>query len=415
MRLRAFSGRVQECNREKGGSAPSPFALLQILVFGVALSACQRPSTLISDPPAGEGSRATNLANTASGEVVLSYLEPVDASMELRYTVLAKGRWSEPKTVARGEDWFVSWADIPSVVPLTESLWAAHWRVASAADALSYNTAMSMSTDGGRSWQPAILLNTDTTPTEHGFVSVYALGEDVGAIWLDGRAYTAEGSPGQLEGVQLRAVTMKLTNSRGDEVVVDELVCDCCQTDAAISKDGPVIVYRDRSENEVRDIYFARHIDGKWNPGRAIASDGWKINGCPINGPVIDAAGEQLAIAWYTALPMPNVQIVFSEDGGASFGGPIKLSATQPLGRVDVVLLPGGSAAVSWLEQSNRLMFQHVSPGGEADSPKEVAAVDIGGSSGFPKMVYHDGKLIFSWTDISLPKSRVRTSAVLLE
>lgn len=410
MQLRAFSRPDVKCTRWNGASVKSAFALLQIVVLGIGLSACQRPSTLMPHPPTGEGSSAPHLEKTTTGEVVLSYLEPVDESMELRYAVLEEGGWSVPKTVARGVDWFVSWADIPSVVPLTESLWASHWRVTSSAGALSYNTAMSMSVDGGRSWQPATWLNTDSTPTEHGFVSVYQMEEAVGAIWLDGRAY-AEGRPGQLAGAQLRAVTLSSKNVRKGEVVIDDLVCDCCQTDAAISKGGPIIVYRNRSENEIRDIYFARHFNGKWNEGHTIASDGWKINGCPINGPVIDAAGERVAIAWYTAAPKPKVQVLFSNDNGETFTNPVKLSADDPLGRVDVVLLPDGSAAVSWLEQGEgQLMIQRVAPDGLPISLTEVAKIETGRNAGFPQMIYSDGRLIFAWTDVSTQLSRVRTA-----
>lgn len=42
--------------------------------------------------------------------------------------------------------------------------------------------------DNGQTWSTPILLHTDGTKTEHGFVSLFPWGEDnLGTIWLDGR------------------------------------------------------------------------------------------------------------------------------------------------------------------------------------------------------------------------------------
>ena len=59
------------------------------------------------------------------------------------------------------------------------------------------------------------------------------------------------------------------------------MVCECCQTSMAISGDIPIVVYRDRSEGEIRDIYYSRYIDSNWTEPHPIHNDGWEINGCP--------------------------------------------------------------------------------------------------------------------------------------
>ena len=51
------------------------------------------------------------------------------------------------------------------------------------------------------------------------------------------------------------------------EQLIDELMCDCCQTDVALASSGPVAVYRDRSVAEIRDSYITRLIDGRWQNG----------------------------------------------------------------------------------------------------------------------------------------------------
>ena len=51
-----------------------------------------------------------------------------------------------------------------------------------------------------------------------------------------------------------------------------------------MTADGPVVVYRDRSEQEIRDISIVRLHDGKWSQPSSVFEDNWKINGCPVNG-----------------------------------------------------------------------------------------------------------------------------------
>src|SRR5918995_1514637 len=111
----------------------------------------------------------------------------------------------------------------------------------------------------------------------------------------------------------------------GPETVLDGRVCDCCQTDAAQAQGATVVVYRDRSEKEVRDMSIVRFVEGRWLPPRPLASDGWEINGCPVNGPAIAAVGADVAVAWFAApADKPRVMVAFSTDSGATFGSPIR-------------------------------------------------------------------------------------------
>src|SRR5262245_18891800 len=119
--------------------------------------------------------------------------------------------------------------------------------------------------------------------------------------------------------------------------MLDMKVCECCQTSAAMTDDGPVVVYRDSSDQEIRDISVIRLTDGKWSQPRWVAQDGWQINGCPVNGPAIAASGRRVAVAWFTgAAGAQNVKLAFSGDLGESFGETITVDDGSPLGRVDV-------------------------------------------------------------------------------
>jgi hypothetical protein len=194
------------------------------------------------------------------------------------------------------------------------------------------------------------------------------------------------------------------------EEIVDALVCDCCQTDAMVVDGSPVVVYRDRTENEIRDISLARLTDTGWLK-TSVGTDGWRISGCPVNGPAMAQSNGILAVAWFTAVPSNRVRVAFSLDGGSSFAAPIDVATDKPLGRVDVVVTPNGSAMVSWLAQNQGgFRFRKVMPDGEIGDGIEVASMETRRASGFPKMVETDGELIFAWTDTSGSVPRVRTS-----
>jgi len=83
--------------------------------------------TKVLQTPAAQGSMASNLAAGPDGSIVLSWIEPEGDGDALRFSVFEDGNWATTRTVASGEDWFVNWADFPSVVPVSESRWAAHW------------------------------------------------------------------------------------------------------------------------------------------------------------------------------------------------------------------------------------------------------------------------------------------------
>ena len=74
--------------------------------------------------------RLLNLfAATADGSLVMSWLQPEGDTQLLMYSLFETGAWSEPREIARGDNWFVNWADLPSVVPIDSNTWIAHWLV----------------------------------------------------------------------------------------------------------------------------------------------------------------------------------------------------------------------------------------------------------------------------------------------
>ena len=362
-----------------------------------------------------------NDATGPAGELVLSWQEPAGDQTALRFASFDGDAWSEPRTAATGDRWFVNWADFPSVVPIDGEFWAAHWLAKRDGGTYAYDVAIAISTDGGASWSRAITPHRDDTPTEHGFVSLFPMSGRVGALWLDGRNTSPDGGHdhGNDGGAMtLRSATIDREGSLAGQALVDDRVCDCCQTDVALAGTTPVAVYRNRSDGEIRDIYVTRLEASGWTPGVAVADDRWEIAGCPVNGPAIAAQGPRLAAAWFTAADNePRVRYAVSGDGG-TFGTPTVIASNDTLGRVDVVLLEDGSAVVSHLRSMGdgtaEVVLRRVAPDGTPGESLTAARTGAGRMSGFPQLARHGDWLVLAWVDTVDESRQVRSARVTL-
>ena len=372
-----------------------------------------------SESPAGVDSREPELSATADGRIILSWVEKVGSKRyALRFATRDAANWSAARTVAEGENWFVNWADFPSVIALADGSLAAHWLVKSGSGTYAYDVNISRSKDGN-TWGKPIVPHTDKTQTEHGFVSLMPLPDGrVGAVWLDGRNLKdvkdeADDHTPLPVSMTLRYAAIDADGKLSDENQLDERVCECCQTSAAITAEGAIAVYRDRSERELRDIHFVTRQQGNWSASRAVYSDNWEISGCPVNGPSVAVDSRLVAVAWYTgANDSPRVKVAFSNDAGATFANPIEVDDGETLGRVDVLLLPDGSAFVCWLSgtaEGGAIKVRRVQPDGSLGTPAVIAKTDISRSSGFPRMARLGTEVHFAWTEFGKP-SYVRTA-----
>jgi hypothetical protein len=373
----------------------------------------------VVDDPAGPGSRYPHLAG-GDGHVVMSWLQALpQGGFALQHARWKEDSWGPAATVTSGDDWFVNWADFPSVVPLDATTWAAHWLQQKPGSVYSYDVRIAVSRDGGASWSEPMSPHDDGTPTEHGFVTLFAAGGTAQAVWLDGR-HTGGGhdhATGAAGAMTVRGASIGTDGRRlGTDVEIDARACDCCQTDAALTADGPVVVYRDRSDREVRDIALVRYSGGQWSEPVHVHDDGWRIDACPVNGPAIDARGRTVVVAWFTAPDVPRIRLAFSQDSGRTFGPPVEVASGDVTGRVDVVLLEDGRAIVSWLQPSAggaEIRAQPFGRDGPAGAPVVIASSSVQRASGFPQMVLAGGGLLFAWTDTAGP-AQARTAYATL-
>ena len=349
--------------------------------------------------PSGSESGRPRLSRMLDGRPLLSWTEPTtDSADALRYAVWEGMGWSAPRTAATGADWFVNWADTPGVIAAGDGRLVAHWLAMHPGGESPYAYDVQISTSAGESdWADPQYLHDDGVAAEHGFVSAVSDAGGSRFVWLDGRA--AETT----EAMMLRTALLNADGALGESAVLDERVCDCCPTDVALAASGPIVIYRDRSPDEIRDIGIVRLVDGAWTAPAFVHADGWEIAGCPVNGPAVAANGERVVVAWFTgADERPRVQLAFSENGGASFGPPFVVDDQAPVGRVDVVF-DGEDAIVLWISQTNEgaaaLRLLRVSRDGAHGPAHTVASVSAGRPSGMPQLALLGDSLLVAWTD----------------
>ncbi|MFQ5512555.1 MAG: sialidase family protein [Candidatus Krumholzibacteriia bacterium] len=408
--------------------------------------------------PAAPGSGEPNLFVAEDDRLYMSWLERTgEGGHALKFSVRGGDRWAAPRTVATGNTWFVNWADFPSVVASKKGALAAHWLAKSGGDPYAYDIHVARSRDGGETWSRAFKPHTDRTRTEHGFVSMLPWSDDrVLLVWLDGREFAtaadggageaaggdgdgggsensggpensvggehesdpAAGEPGPKNEMTLRAAVMDGEGRLYDERRLDERVCDCCQTSGVRTPNGAVFAYRDRSPDEVRDISVVRVYKGEWQVPQQVSGDGWKIPGCPVNGPQLAAYGKRVVLAWFTnAGDSPRVRVAFSKNEGATFGAPVVADDGDPMGRIAAAMLTDGSALVCWMEYVDdgaQIRLRRVRPDGTREPSITLATSSRERAAGFPQMARAGKEILLAWTVPGEPSS-IKTAAATLD
>ena len=396
------------------GLAAAVFTALSLHAFGRRGPTDWSPVVTPLASPAPANSAQPQLS-VEGDHAVLSWVERSGDSATLRFSERTPNGWTDARTVASGNDWFVNWADVPSVVRLQNGNLAGHWLQKSAGSTYAYDVRLSFSKDDGRTWSKSVTPHHDNTKTEHGFASLFPMpGAGLGLVWLDGRQMKVGDHDGMDAGpMSIRSATFNPDGTQADELLIDDRVCECCPSAAAVTSKGPIVAFRNRTTDEIRDIYVSRLVGGRWTAPMPVHNDSWKIAACPVNGPALSASGRDVAIAWFTGVgDEGHVYAAFSSNDGETFSAPIRADDVGAVGRVDVELLVDGSAAVTWIEfadQRSQFRIRRIERSGAKSASSTVAGIAAGRASGYPRLARHGDELLFAWTEAG-ERPQVRTA-----
>ena len=351
---------------------------------------------------------------SSNGSLSLTWISTdKDMNASLNFRQFEDEEWTYPQTLAIGSNWFVNWADFPTHAISGNQVLTSYLKK-SASGTYTYDVFLNLQKLSGEKIKEDFILNTDGFKAEHGFVSIVANNNEGFFItWLDGRNTLDKEVDGDHKPMTIRFAEITNAGDIINEIELDSSVCDCCQTSITDTDKGPLVVYRDRSEKEVRDIYVTRNVDDVWETPIPVHNDGWVIYGCPVNGPKVVSNSNDVAVSWFTVSDgKPAVNLAFSEFYGSSFGDPIKINDHSAIGRVDIAFLNDKEVLISYMEGDDfgtYLRIKKVSINGKVSEPITISKIDSGRNTGVPQLEILDNEIFIVWTVFENENNQLKT------
>jgi len=361
-----------------------------------------------------DNSNAQPSLTSNNGSLALTWISSdKDMNASLIFRQFKNKQWTNSQTLAIGSDWFINWADFPTHAINGDRVLTSYLKK-SASGTYTYDVFLNLQKLYGEKIKEDFILNTDGFKAEHGFVSI-AEGNNEGFFitWLDGRNTVEKELNGNHKPMTIRFAEITTAGDIVNEIELDSSVCDCCQTSITNTDKGPIVVYRDRSDKEIRDIYVTRNIDDGWETPVPVYNDEWEIYGCPVNGPKVVSNSNNLAVSWFTVADgKPSVNLSFSESYGSSFSNPIKINDYTAIGRVDVAFLNDNEVLVSYMEVDDvgtYLRLKKVSIDGKVSKPITISKIDSGRNTGVPQLEILDNEIFIVWTVFENDNNQLKT------
>jgi hypothetical protein len=338
-----------------------------------------------------------NFAQGPDGAVYLSWIDTLGTDGHaLRYSKWTAGKWTSAETISQGKGWFVNWADFPALSVTPSGGMLAHWLTRFPAGGThGYGIRVASKAAGSSKWRETHGIRLEEKNDYAGFLTF----QGNGAIYL---APPEVAEAGHRKTV--RYITFNKEGGVSKDLELDTDACSCCQTAIGETTKGLIAAYRDHAPGEIRDIAIVRERDGVWTKPETLHADGWKINGCPTDGPSITTEKNDVAVAWLTrANDVPRIKLKLSRDSGAAFGKLVTLDDGNPSGRPSVISLGKDGLLATWLEKSGtdkvEIRLRRISWDGVAQASQKIAEAPLGRGVGFPRIAVSGDKILIAWRD----------------
>ncbi len=342
---------------------------------------------------------APTLLHDAAGRLVAAWIERHNGEARLVMAKRSLNGWDAPVVLASGTNWFVNWADVPSVVFHPDGGAMAYWLERLGEGRYSYGVRYITSADGS-AWSDPAWLHEDRSPSEHGFVTAVPYEDGFMAVWLDGNGYATERRE-----MSVHAREIATDGTLGEERSIDARTCDCCPTELIDLGDGRLAtIYRDRSDEEIRDMSVSVFNGTEWSSPTSLHDDNWNINACPVNGPSADIAGDLVAASWFTmATGSPEVFAGFLDGQTLSASDPVRVDLGRPAGRVALRMASSDEALVMWMEGGDPeiagLYVRTLGADGHMGNPVKLAETSTGRAVGYPRLARDGVDWLAVWTE----------------
>jgi len=422
-----------------------------IVPQGVAdkpLSVRVSPSNVNSGEPA--------IAGASDGSVFVTWVEHKkgkEANVFIQRFAGDGKPLSEPVRVNPQPEQATAWrGDPPTVVVGSDNTVYVGWtaRIESS-EASANDLYVSVSRDGGRSFNAPSKINDDPMPGPHGMHSL-AVDKDgrILVAWLDERYLKKEAaSPKQTsnlrqslpEGYQFekvqadgnqkkhqhqhkepnREVYFSMSKDGGKSFSANKRlagdVCPCCKTSVLAAPDGRVYVgWRQVLKDDFRHIAVASSANGgeSFAPAVIVSDDRWQIVGCPVSGAALATdAGNRLKVAWFTAgdAGVPGLYSAESTDGGKTFSPRTLISDVAGSGTPILLFDATEGYRIVWSGRDENLLAANTEPStGSSTNVREMRglfpAAALAGGQLFTSYIKLEGENRSIWlSNISKPES----------
>ena len=360
--------------------------------------------------PSAAGSLQASWSTAKDGSPLLSWIETQkDDTYTLKYAIRHGAQWTEPRTIAAHRQFFRQPAELPEVISLSDGTLVAHW-VESPDDGSDTEFSYVSVAHDGVKWSAPVIIHKDRSKVQHGLASIVASGDgEASIVWLE--ALKGEDGP-----VSLKRTVVSAEGKVIKEESLDSDVCTCCPTSVVKTARGLLVAYRDHTPEDIRDISVVRFEGGKWSAPKNINPDKWKINACPTNAAAAAAKGDKSGdrvVDTRRAGNMPREQIVFSSDGGTTFGKPVMLSTGRSFGYTSIAM--DESRVARWCRGSRLAARMRAFCCGKFSRPAgamgPVVQVAQGSrkSLGYPRILQVGNETLVAWTS-STTNAKVQTA-----
>ena len=355
-------------------------------------------------PSSKNQTKFPRLISNSQGEILLSWFEEIEPDKwALMSSIFSNKVWSSPNVITKNKEYFINWADFPSTNYINNDTLVAHWLEKSGPGTYDYDVHLSFSFNRGADWTSSQIPHATLIKGEHGFVS-FGIGKSMhDVVWLDGRNMIMDHSKEDYGQMSLYHSSFTSNGNLINEYEIDDRVCECCPTSSVRVKDTLIVAYRNRSLDEIRDIYIARRVGDTWEKSYPVHNDGWSIAGCPVNGPMLSANNSNVALAWYTsANGNPSVKVAFSTNSGKNFSTPQRVDLSMPIGRVDIEWISNSEILISWIEDgddSSNILARRISLDNNLSNETLIEKIPPGRVTGYPQMEVFNENVLFAWTE----------------
>ncbi|MGQ0563321.1 MAG: sialidase family protein [Gemmatimonadota bacterium] len=274
----------------------------------------------------------------------------------------------------------------------------------------------SRSTDGGRSWSPALTLNDDTAaaPAGHTFHgAVFVPPSTIAVAWLDSRnAESSDHHDGDA------TIYMALSDDLGGSWSEQNRklwadACPCCRVSLAARPDRQILAaWRGHMPGDIRDPVVARVV-GEPAPPVRVHADDWVFGGCPHTGPALNVTTDDVVqVAWFSGKPGRS-GIFYAESRGdtISFSAPVEI--------MTAAALPAAHPAIASNDEYVFVAHDLDAAGRSALSVARIAngraiSVTVPDSRGadHPQIVALDQGALVAWTQKTADSSVVRLARI---